>query len=1519
MPFTQITDKTKEQLAKLKKRFSKEAESIFKETYLRPYDGSHKENLYALPIERPTHGARHASRVAAYIPILINFCKEIGYPEEVFSITEEEITLLQLAALFHDSARKNDNEDIWEKESADLFKEYLKKKGMGDDPAALRFSRYISRQEKDFFNLLLETADSLDIMRCKKSLQLEKTPLFTELRKPKDRLSFINLADSIRQLLSDQQDLEDGCVIKFYDHVYLSAIPKKVEQKNTNSKELCELSKNCYKNVTSDFYRYPLLSKQNLPKQDVVIDVADNDEKTPSSSSGKNFFETAEFLVNSRNKTVTLLFQKEEEAIATMQFIREKLSNYTGIKNIEIFKKERGEYNLDLFCIQIDETQRKILFLESVLDIPRQKPSGDFVIKSLRSDWSCFAPSYIEMVVPVGDVTKSYPLRRTEKKSFTVTGENVFQREIKETEFFEENEHKEEKEKGIFSKMAGWFSTQQHEEYTEMVAIEEGFSKSSPLLKGEKIEEKTEVEVDAEGKVIPLKKPQYSEEEKRGFSKAMPASLGTLNYWPHVFIFSTGASMASAGVIFEIQSASPKKNILFSQRCYLYDGGTVGRLYDFFEYRKAKNYFDANKGHVLFSSNEEDFALFKDAISEPKNRNGYNEVLVRQRWTIDQDCKIFIGNRSVESVFQALEYARLFKKYLIENQLADESYVVPILFYTPNDLAFHFKPYTILTHSFYKQDALLILDDKKLRMEKYHRNEYQFLFAFKKEEIERALREMVVFRNNPKHKETLMDRLLHTGYIHIISSLADRLNFSMAEMVENFSKISAKTTSPFAWYNLLRTGNHEAAEILLQRQKKINFNECDSNGNGILHFAVKMSDHTVVGKILKKGADPNLKDDFGKTALFYATSCDNIKILRVLLQCKKIKLNIESNGKTAVDNAVLSGNLVAVKMLIKKDAKTARRKKTLYLAAEHGHTKIVQYLIEHGADVNGKWNEETALVPAIKNGHSDIIRFLLKNGACTDSEIHEDNHTIKKNALRLAIEANQIESVRALLDHETEQNTKPIGKTESIRALHVAASRGHLKIVEALLVEYGIEVDIAYYDDGNAGETALIKAVKNNRPKIVEFLLQKGADIRSPFEKNGENILHLAIKEGHSEVVELLVKHEISKYGLSDERSLQLLLLAITCGHKNVVDVLLQNNINPSVPLEINSKYEDILFKRGDTPFYIAFRLDQKKIAKAIFSKLPCADLPENTSSFPLIESKEENKKELLSEKFIMDRVSSYLLYNPDLANLTKVSREVHALVLKTAAGKTAENLGQIFRNPKYDVPNKCCFTSTPVSWMFYSFVAAMAVPTTISHFFIYFLSRSTFPPQKLSADCIQAVTQCNALIPLPSYNENYPPEVCVTARDCHSEWDERLNVWKNQTETSSNLDANLVSAVSMTDFCFVALFMMAWYFYFSVKNTTTEIPTKCSMAVLSSAVFIYMTSSTLILNNADLADSDKRDSSILTAVGLGTLSAIAAPAIRYSWNFFRNKQENAFRGEEGKTVVDECRAGLGLEGNFEV
>jgi len=75
-------------------------------------------------IPRYIHGIQHTTRVAIYVQVFANLYRKHG-DDDAAKLTDEDIKLLQIAALFHDAAREDDGQDKWDHESAILLYYYL--------------------------------------------------------------------------------------------------------------------------------------------------------------------------------------------------------------------------------------------------------------------------------------------------------------------------------------------------------------------------------------------------------------------------------------------------------------------------------------------------------------------------------------------------------------------------------------------------------------------------------------------------------------------------------------------------------------------------------------------------------------------------------------------------------------------------------------------------------------------------------------------------------------------------------------------------------------------------------------------------------------------------------------------------------------------------------------------------------------------------------------------------------------------------------------------------------------------------------------------------------------------------------------------------------------------------------------------------------------------------------------------------------------------------------------------------
>lgn len=157
-----------------------------------------------------------------------------------------------------------------------------------------------------------------------------------------------------------------------------------------------------------------------------------------------------------------------------------------------------------------------------------------------------------------------------------------------------------------------------------------------------------------------------------------------------------------------------------------------------------------------------------------------------------------------------------------------------------------------------------------------------------------------------------------------------------------------------------------------------------------LHHAAAKNRPLMVRLLLDLGADPNASDALGATALTTASyEHADPAIIRMLLA---------AGAKLDFMSALYLERYEAAETMLKHDPSRigtdGRDTIALHLSVSKKNAAAVQWLIEHGADVNAKRNlwdcNHTALHMTAESGAIDMARMLLDAGA--DPNIHDDKY-----------------------------------------------------------------------------------------------------------------------------------------------------------------------------------------------------------------------------------------------------------------------------------------------------------------------------------------------------------------------------------------------------------------------------------------------------------------------------------------------------------------------------------------------
>ncbi|GHT91615.1 hypothetical protein FACS1894122_04320 [Alphaproteobacteria bacterium] len=341
-----------------------------------------------------------------------------------------------------------------------------------------------------------------------------------------------------------------------------------------------------------------------------------------------------------------------------------------------------------------------------------------------------------------------------------------------------------------------------------------------------------------------------------------------------------------------------------------------------------------------------------------------------------------------------------------------------------------------------------------------------------------------------------------------------------------------------------------------------------------LHEAMYGEDNGAIVRLLNAKADPNAKNQTGKTPLGMAITLKKLDAMRILLEHGANPNAPNENGDTMLHMALESGNIGAVKVLLEHGANPNVPNKEgnspLHCVYYKDDKNMVKFLLDSGADAG------TLLHRAAKEGKKDMAKLLLPK-----SNVNARDRG-GKAPLHFAAEMGCDKVADILLERpKINVNAKDAeGKTP----LHFAAANGRDKVVLILLDKGKANVDRKDME----GKTPLHYAAVNGHSKVIELLFARKAIVKK--DKNGKTPLHYAAIKGYGKVVELLLRGKANVHAKDNEEK-RPLHYAAENGHSKVAELLLKNGANAHA--------KD---KNGKTPIVLASESGHKNVV-AIFAR----------------------------------------------------------------------------------------------------------------------------------------------------------------------------------------------------------------------------------------------------------------------------------------------------------------------------
>jgi ankyrin repeat protein len=273
--------------------------------------------------------------------------------------------------------------------------------------------------------------------------------------------------------------------------------------------------------------------------------------------------------------------------------------------------------------------------------------------------------------------------------------------------------------------------------------------------------------------------------------------------------------------------------------------------------------------------------------------------------------------------------------------------------------------------------------------------------------------------------------------------------------------------------------------------------------------AIHSNDISAVRTLLTSGADPNVRDDIGATALMHAAAFSSVDGLRALLD-RGADVNASSpGGATALMWAV--GDLAKVRLLLDRGAAVNATMKdgttALVAAARRGNADVMRLLLTRKADASASANARAELFRIVSAERPEARQILASAGIEAQTLVTPGQPTLANYPLSAT------RAIRELLDMGA--NPNPRGRFPLI-ALAAFDSRTD---TARLLLDRGADPNAR----GQHDSTALMMAAASPSPDpaTVRLLIQRGADVGAR-DDAGRTALDWALLQGETPVAELL-------------------------------------------------------------------------------------------------------------------------------------------------------------------------------------------------------------------------------------------------------------------------------------------------------------------------------------------------------------------------------------------------------------
>jgi ankyrin repeat protein len=320
-----------------------------------------------------------------------------------------------------------------------------------------------------------------------------------------------------------------------------------------------------------------------------------------------------------------------------------------------------------------------------------------------------------------------------------------------------------------------------------------------------------------------------------------------------------------------------------------------------------------------------------------------------------------------------------------------------------------------------------------------------------------------------------------------------------------------------------KIGDIERVELAIANKADINARTKDLWTP--LHLAIHHQNSQIVRKLLAADADISVKTDRGVTALHFAVNAEDESVLDLLLS------HVSRDASLSFVNQLANSGYTA-----------------LHLAAELAWVGMVYSLLRKRADAKLQDNDSKTALQLVPENNNEVTFLLLPETANLIGNLIVEPG--QKTVLHIAASKGHLRVIELLIKDKVDVNAVD---EEKMTPLHEAVKYHQLRAVRLLLKN---SANVKAEDA--KGRQPLHLAAASNQDQVGTALLNAGASVEAT-DLGGTTPLHEASKHGHKNLARLLLERS-SNVNAVDSYGYTALHWAAEHGHEKVVQTLLKHN-----------------------------------------------------------------------------------------------------------------------------------------------------------------------------------------------------------------------------------------------------------------------------------------------------------------------------------------------------------------------